>query len=134
MTVSKSDGAVKSHHVTSFDAQECCHPIMAPPRVQTETNSVPNVHFHVKLVTCSLVQKSVGVVPITNGPDHVTHHVILFDVDALMPHSTVLSIAKIQISLDLNVYSHAPEDAVLKVPNLEHVLSGKGSKMCCVGG
>ena len=107
---------------------------MAPPRVQTETNSVPNVHFHVKLVTCSLVQKSVGVVPITNGPDHVTHHVILFDVDDLTPHSTVLSIAKIQISLDLNVNFLAPGDTVWKVPNLEHVLSGKSSKMCCVGG
>ena len=100
---------------------------MAPPRVQTETNSVPNVHFHVKLDTCSLVQKSVGVVPITSGLDHVTHHVILFDVDVLMPHSMVLSIAKIQISLDLNANSHVLGVTVLKVPNLEHVLSGKSS-------
>ena len=100
---------------------------MAPPRVQTETNSVPNVHFHVKLDTCSLVQKSVGVVPITSGLDHVTHHVILFDVVDLMPHSMVLSIAKIQISLDLNVNSHVLGVTVLKVPNLEHVLSGKSS-------
>ena len=107
---------------------------MAPPRVQTEINSVPNVHFHVKPDTCSLVQKSVGVVPITNGPDHVTHHVILFDVDDLTPHSTVLSIAKILISLDRNVNSHALGDTVLKVPKLEPVLSGKSSKICCVGG
>ena len=85
---------------------------MAPPRVQTETNSVPNAHFHVKLDTCSLVQKSVGVVPITNGLDHVTHHVILFDVDDLMPHSTVPSIAKILISSDLNVNSHVQEVTV----------------------
>ena len=98
---------------------------MAPPRVQTETNSVPNVHFHVKLVTCSLVQKSVGVVPITNGPGHVTHHVILFDVDDLTPHSTVLSIAKIPISLALSVNSRALEDTVLKDLNQELVLSGK---------
>lgn len=107
---------------------------MAPPRVQTETNSVPNVRFHVKLVTCSLVQKSVGVVPITNGLDHVTHHVILFDVDDLTPHSTVLSIAKILISLVLNVNFHALGVTVLKVPKPEPVLSGKSSKWSCVGG
>ena len=98
---------------------------MAPPRVQIEINLVPNVHFHVKLVTCSLVQKSVGVEQITNGQDHVTHHVILFDVDVWMLLSMVLSIAKIQISLVPNVNSHVLEVTVLKVLNLEHVLSGK---------
>ena len=102
---------------------------MAPPRVQIEINLVPNVHFHVKLVTCSLVQKSVGVEQITNGQDHVTHHVILFDVDVWMLLSMVLSIAKIQISLVLNVNSHVLEDTVLKVLNLEHVLSGKSPKL-----
>ena len=107
---------------------------MAPPRVQTETNSVPNAHFHVKLVTCSLVQKNVGVVPITNGLDHVTHHVILYDADDLMPHSTVLSIVKILISSGLSANSHVLGDTVLKVPKQEHVLSGKSSRMCCVGG
>ena len=101
---------------------------MAPPRVQIEINLVLNVHFHVKLVTCSLVQKSVGVAQITNGQDHVTHHVILFDVDVWMLLSMDLSIAKIQISLDLNVSFHVPEVTVLKVLNLEHVLSGKKFK------
>ena len=101
---------------------------MAPPRVQTETNSVPNVHFHVKLATCSLVQKSVGVAQITNGQDHVTHHVILFDVDVWMLLSMVLSIAKIQISLVLNASSHVLGDTVLKDLNLEHVLSGTSPK------
>ena len=107
---------------------------MAPPRVQTETNSVPNVHFHVKLDTCSLVQKSVGVVPIMSGLAHVTHHVILSDVDDLMPHSMVQSIVKIRISLVLNVNSHVLGVTVLKVPKLEPVLSGKSSKWSCVGG
>ena len=107
---------------------------MAPPRVQTETNSVPNVHFHVKLDTCSLVQKSVGVVPIMSGLAHVTHHVILSDVDDLMPHSMVQSIVKIRISLVLNVNSHVLGVTVLKVQKQEPVLSGKSSKWSCVGG
>ena len=106
---------------------------MAPPRVQTETNSVPNVHFHVKLDTCSLVQKSVGVVPIMSGLAHVTHHVILSDVDDLMPHSMVQSIVKIRISLVLNVNSHVLGVTVLKVQKQEPVLSGKSSKWSYVG-
>ena len=98
---------------------------MAPPHVQIEISLVPNVLSHVKLDTCSSVQKSVGVEQITNGQDHVTHHVTLFDVDDSMHHSTALSIAKIQISLALSVNSRALEDTVLKDLNQELVLSGK---------
>ena len=65
---------------------------------------------------------------ITNGQDHVIHHVILFDVDVWMLLSMVLSIAKIQISLVLNASSHVLEVTVLKDLNLEHVLSGKSPK------